>query len=1004
MDVSGKQSIIQQELADLGIDRNIFLFVDTSKAKLKKDLTYAYGDTCFFWVDSRAQKYDAAGRTNPDSDIGKKMCGWTDPSNVNFRYCWENVQPGLTTGYLFNSYKIPPQVPGYPQYPQECVFSKYDIQLLATTTDPNNPDLLEGKLVLTHGDERNQKYIYSDKTLANKSGTNVNLYAKAAASLTDFIAALTSPGTQMDKWRNSSLVISKYCGDTLQALMTAISMTIGIRVKYTNYSQQGNTIEEIPTNQNSIFVTYDRIAAAFAIHFLGIPVILDRGDTCDIFVPKSFQDPCRQFMSAFPNENFYQDLLTKYNGLIQGYANKYVTVTNYFEILKQHITKLANINININNGNATDADETYRYVIALWKHALHATQLYGTFEETYDTDDISYNIIGELQEKIRNINDLCRDSTATEELKKTRVTDVTLWINENVGYLNSRINSVSSTIKAVDDLINIINYVNTDLGQFLNVNNNVGRKLLLNKRVWDLKIKSDILYKANPFSHAQRGRSLTSRIMTSLFNNADQNCSIFAMGDIMTICDFLKSPFGESKITTTDSSNISIKRAFITQIDAFIHNLTTNQAINTNFNDIIDKFRNKLVDIIGIPIRQFGGMYQEQQDPEDNINELTRIIKMELLIKTICCLRDSSKNIIFNVEDDNFFNVEDEDKTHLYDDTEFRQDTADEPDDINQVYLINKEIARQLSIKNVFDGISRIYQDTPLSPRSSRSEYHKDPILVQRVKIRETTKRTLTDEERPKDYDDVDDSYDDSKETIIYKLTDNGEVYIVELSKYSPEIITFNDAEAIIDMDSENPTFDRLFRSVINQIYMACESSNTNIRIDVNREFLDLFIRVLNGLGLGLDVNAILSGAQVAPQSPVASGQGVAEQHTPEQAIQGSVPSSAATTQAADTPYSTQAPTQAQSQSQSQAQITPGAAAAITAAARATSGDIGEEEGKSDEESQSPTGGKPRKPKHTKRRKYKKQQRNTRRGKQNKRKRQTRKVKNIKKSNTYKHK
>ena len=233
MDVSGKQSVIQQALAELGIDRNIFLFVDTSKAKLKKDLSYAYGNTCFFWVDSRAQKYDAAGRTNPDSDIGKKMCGWTDPSNVNFRYCWENVQPGLTTGYLFTSYKIPPQVPGYPQYPQECVFSKYDIQLLATTTDPNNPDLLEGKLVLTHGDERNRKYIYSDKTLANKSGTNVNLYAKAAASLTDFIAALTIPGTQMDKWRNSSLVISKYCGDTLQALMTAISMTIGIRVKYT---------------------------------------------------------------------------------------------------------------------------------------------------------------------------------------------------------------------------------------------------------------------------------------------------------------------------------------------------------------------------------------------------------------------------------------------------------------------------------------------------------------------------------------------------------------------------------------------------------------------------------------------------------------------------------------------------------------------------------------------------------------------------------------------------
>ena len=269
--------------------------------------------------------------------------------------------------------------------------------------------------------------------------------------------------------------------------------------------------------------------------------------------------------------------------------------------------------------------------------------------------------------------------------------------------------------------------------------------------------------------------------------------------------------------------------------------------------------------------------------------------------------------------------------------------------------------------------------------------------MVKRVKIRETTKRTSTGEELPKEYDDVDDSYDDdSKETIIYRLTDNRDEFIFELSKYSPEIITFNDAEAIIDMDSENPMFDRLFRSVMNQIYMACESSNTNIRIDVNREFLELFLRVLNGLGLGLDVNSILSGAQVAPQSPVALGQGVAPR-TPEQASQGSVPPSAATTQAADTPYSTQA------QSQSQA-LSPGAAAEITASSAATSRDIGieREEGESDEESLD--GGKPRKPKHTKRRKYKKQQRNTRRGKQNKRKKSTRKVKNIKKSKTYKHK
>jgi hypothetical protein len=96
--------------------------------------------------------------------------------------------------------------------------------------------------------------------------------------------------------------------------------------------------------------------------------------------------------------------------------------------------------------------------------------------------------------------------------------------------------------KSIIDLFEYLNLTNTDLGIFLN-----NPDILKKKQIWNYKIKSEILLKAAPFFEASKQKTTFSRL-SNLFSNDSQYCSIFAMGDIMTILDFLKGPIGKEII------------------------------------------------------------------------------------------------------------------------------------------------------------------------------------------------------------------------------------------------------------------------------------------------------------------------------------------------------------------------------------------------------------------------------------------------------------------------
>jgi hypothetical protein len=852
VDISSRESLIQAKLEEFGVKGNIFLFVDTAKAKLKKDLTYAYGDTVFFWVDSRAQKYDAAGSTNPDTEIGKKMCGWNKDENKNFRYCWEYVQPGLTTGYLFNKYDTTKS----PKLPQECVFSKYDIQLIATTTNAYDPNELEGKLVMTYNDNGKDKYIYSDKTLSNKSGTNVSMYNSAAQTISKFLSVLVTPNTTISNWTNSSLVISKYCGDTLQLLLAMIAATIGFFVLFevktndiiTGFENSDNGgFKKIKTNKNSVFVTNDRIAAETAIYILGMIVIFDRGSTCDIFVPKSYQDPYIQFFDTFPdNEEYYNIVYRDYLEQSNDFIEKKGLLNEELIKLKEHILVLSNINIDTDN----DKDEKYRYVIALWKLLLQISPMYSNIRnmELSNSQELPPIEYASFNEKIQIISNLNRDDDAS----KSTLLEITNELNNILNPYKVITKKLKSFNKAQAELSSLLLLTNIDLTNFLTT----GTNSLKNRKVWDYKIKSDILYDATPISNSQRSSTRLSRI-ANLFSSESQYCSIFAMGEIMFICNCLKGPFGNEVIDGTDQT---IKNLFYNQIDGLINNLktTSSRVNNSNFIQLIDQFKNKFnelktqdsyqnggaggaggageSDVDSDVESDYGNTTQESDYDSDNnnskkrkkpttvyklptiletelgeanntvlivqedndISNFTKILKIELLLKIFCLIK---KNIIFIQYDDNNWGLEEKKEYASFDNND---DDDDKVDDVTQMlyYIKNDKNEELINNGNIIEYLKYVI----------KKEKSEEKMIIE----------------------DVDND------------NDKMEVVTIDADDDNVEIISFNDIESIIDMDStsmNNPdnVFDLLFKNIMNQIFL---SRKKEITISVNEDFYKLFEKV----------------------------------------------------------------------------------------------------------------------------------------------------------------
>jgi len=910
-----EKSLIQEQLEKFGVKGNIFLFVDTAKAKLKKDLTYAYDDTIFFWADSRAQKYDAAGSTNPDTEIGKKMCGWNKGVNKNFRYCWEYVQPGLTTGYLFNKYDTTKT----PILPQECVFSKYDIQLIATTTNAYDPNELEGKLVMTYNDNGKSKYIYSDKTLSNKSGTNVSMYLTAAQSISKFLSVLVPQNTTISNWTNSSLVISKYCGDTLQLLLAMIAATIGVYVLYElkpgemqtegggKIQQIGglneNNTKTIKTNKNCIFVTNDRIAAETAIYVLGMIVIFDRGSTCDIFVPKSYQNPCSQFKESFPeNEAYYKSIYDKYNRQYTEFSTNKDQFIEQINILKSNILEIFKIQINFERlvdadvktkGKViTEADETYRRIIALWKIALQITPMYSNFEEmkkqVHELSEFVFDY-NKIKSIIDETNEICLKKQQTEdEIKK--IFENTDRLNTILNPCKEETNKLSSFNKSLSDLYFLLLTTNTDLNLFLN-----NPDSLKKKKLWEYKIKSEILFNASPVSESDKPRTTFSRIK-NLFSNDSQYCSIFAMGDIMTICDFLKGPLGSEEIeielkNSENTENIENNEKMITsskdyvydlfykQIDGLIEKLEINGK-NDNFKNLLNQFKNKFnelkikeienEEIENEEIIQTGGgntqsnkqsnkqvnddnqnLTQNPQtdneysdvdnDDDDNdddnddeklqlqvieedndISNFTKILKIELLLKIFCLIKKNinfkrydfttNNNEVFCLDDDencdyndNDNNVDNVDNNNDNDGVETsRKRNRDSDDDEEKSYYIkNNDNEESITNRNVIDYLQKLQNETEL-------------VLVD---FEEEESNPLEELLNPQEAN---------------RMT-NDSVYF--------DIITFNDIEAIINMNSNDEPFDKKFKNIMNLIFLSKENE---ITILVDGEFYNLFEIVCN--------------------------------------------------------------------------------------------------------------------------------------------------------------
>jgi hypothetical protein len=281
---SGHSNI--EKIIEKYIKGDIFLHVDISNKNFKKDISY-FKNRKVFWVNSKTQNYDAAKKTHPLTKVGKKICGWGNRSNQHFFYAWENTMPGIKQNLFYPKWNREYEIL------ESYLFTRYNI-FMQSMNDSNPMRYMdhESNIIICDPLEEN-KFVYADKSLSNKNGSNIEFYSKILktkiknlfesfknSTLFKSISTLTDTPTS-GPFTKSSLVVSKYIGDASQYLFAGLS---GIHYMY--MVNEDNKVKQVVSNRNNAFVSCDRIAIAGAIH-ANIPIVIyDKGSEFDIFILK----------------------------------------------------------------------------------------------------------------------------------------------------------------------------------------------------------------------------------------------------------------------------------------------------------------------------------------------------------------------------------------------------------------------------------------------------------------------------------------------------------------------------------------------------------------------------------------------------------------------------------------------------------------------------------------------------------------------------------------------
>lgn len=292
-----KECILEGDNKTSPVD--IFLHVDTAYKSFKRDISY-FEKYRLFWVNSKTQKYDPAGKTNPKTAVGKKMCGWGNNKNTNLFYAWEDTRPGIKQNLFYPKWE-----PGKYTVLESYVFTPYNI-FMQTTNDEDVDDYTKHESNIVIYDPDINKYVYADKSLSNKNASNLDLYTELVKKnmnsikrfFTDF--SLLSRKPQNSPFNEASLVVSKFMGDASQYLFAGLS---GIHYKY--LTNQVTPNKEVVSGRYNAFVSIDKVAITGAIN-AGVPIVIrDRGKTFDMFILKEIEnrpkDPVAVLETRFKN-------------------------------------------------------------------------------------------------------------------------------------------------------------------------------------------------------------------------------------------------------------------------------------------------------------------------------------------------------------------------------------------------------------------------------------------------------------------------------------------------------------------------------------------------------------------------------------------------------------------------------------------------------------------------------------------------------------------------------
>jgi len=431
-------SNIEKALDKIPAQADIFLHVDTSYKGFKRDISYI-DKYKLYWVNTKTQKYDPAGKTHPGTDVGKEMCGWGKAKNKNLFYAWENTAPGIKQNLFYPKWER-----GTYKVLESYVFTPYNI-FMQTTNDDDTDDYMKHESNIVIYDTNTKKYVYANKTLSNKNGTNIQDYTKLIKDNFESIKSLISSyfSGQITKnalpFDDSSLVISKFMGDASQYLFAGLS---GIKYRY-NTNQGPDKIDNVTSGRYNAFVSIDRVAIVGAIN-AGVPIVIhDKNKSFDMYILKEIQNvstdtinPVEELQLRIENLNSQiRQLKGEFDELKTKIEKAQVDIDEYNRNKSGIIEYFRKLSGELFNGSDTEpntADEEYKNLIKVMCLLI----VPFNFSNKVTTSDYNIEVPTEFNTDIirlnDNINSLFKTDKESTDINPFDIesTDINLLIKE----------------------------------------------------------------------------------------------------------------------------------------------------------------------------------------------------------------------------------------------------------------------------------------------------------------------------------------------------------------------------------------------------------------------------------------------------------------------------------------------------------------------------------------------------------------------------------------------